>query len=143
RQVGDRITVLKDGRTVATGLDASTPTSELIRLMTGRAVEQVFPAKAGGSAQAPVLLSVDRLTLAGSFSDVSFEVRAGEVVGLAGLVGSGRSEILETVVGARRATAGTVAVAGKRLRPGSVSAAVSAGVGLAPEERKRQGLLLD
>jgi ribose transport system ATP-binding protein len=88
------------------------------------------------------VLEVDGLTLAGEFADVSFTVRAGEVVGLAGLVGSGRSEILETVYGARKATAGTVRVRGRKLRPGSVPAAVRAGMGLAPEERKSQGLLL-
>jgi ribose transport system ATP-binding protein len=77
------------------------------------------------------------------FADVSFTVAPGEIVGLAGLVGSGRSEILETVYGARRATAGTVRLAGRRLRHGDVGAAVAAGVGLAPEERKSQGLLLD
>jgi ribose transport system ATP-binding protein len=70
-------------------------------------------------------------------------VRAGEIVGLAGLVGSGRSEILETVYGARKARRGSVSVDGKRLRRGSVSSAVDAGVGLSPEERKSQGLLLD
>ena len=69
-------------------------------------------------------------------------MRAGEVVGLAGLVGSGRSEILETVYGARRPTAGSVAVRGRKLAPGSVPAAVRAGMGLAPEERKSQGLLM-
>ncbi len=74
---------------------------------------------------------------------MSFSVRAGEIVGLAGLVGSGRSEILESVYGARKPRPGTVTVDGKRLRAGSVGAAVEAGVGLAPEERKSQGLLLD
>jgi ribose transport system ATP-binding protein len=70
-------------------------------------------------------------------------VHAGEIVGLAGLVGAGRSEIIETLYGARRASAGTVTVEGRKLRPGSVQQAVRAGVGLAPEERKSQGLLLD
>ncbi|WP_229734680.1 sugar ABC transporter ATP-binding protein [Cellulomonas carbonis] len=144
RQIGDRITVLKDGRTVAAGLRvADTPTTELIRLMTGRAVDQVFPARTPVRPDADELLRVEGLGLRGAFSDVSFTVRAGEVVGLAGLVGSGRSEILETIYGARRATSGTVHVAGSRVRPGSVPAAVAAGVGLAPEERKSQGLLLD
>ena len=144
RQIGDRITVLKDGRTVAASLPVTqTPTATLIRLMTGRAVDQVFPARPGVPEDAPELLRVDGLTLRGAFHDVSFTVRAGEVVGLAGLVGSGRSEILETVYGARRATAGHVSVAGRTLRPGSVAAAVRAGIGLAPEERKSQGLLLD
>ncbi|MGW6132451.1 sugar ABC transporter ATP-binding protein [Cellulomonas sp. NPDC055163] len=144
RQIGDRITVLKDGRTVASNLPVvSTPTPELIRLMTGRAVEQVFPARPPVAPDAPTLLDVDGLALHGVFHDVSFSVRAGEVVGLAGLVGSGRSEILETVYGARKATAGHVQVAGRPLRRGSVDAAVRAGIGLAPEERKSQGLLLD
>ena len=144
RQIGDRITVLKDGRTVATGLSAAeTPTADLIRLMTGRTVEHAFPVRPPVNLDAPELLRVEQLALRGVFADVSFEVRAGEVVGLAGLVGSGRSEILETVFGARRATSGRVVVAGDRLRPGSVAAAVDAGVGLCPEERKSQGLLLD
>ena len=144
RQVGDRVTVLKDGRTVATDLPArDTPTSELIRRMTGREIEYVFPARAVRDESAATVLEVQGLSLAKKFADVSFSVRAGEIVGLAGLVGSGRSEILESVYGARRPSEGTVTVDGRRLRPGSVGAAVKAGVGLAPEERKSQGLLLD
>lgn len=143
RQVGDRITVLKDGRTVGANLlVGDTPTADLIRLMTGRTVEGSFPERAAVDRDAEELLAVEGLGLRGVFDDVSFTVRAGEVVGLAGLVGAGRSEILETVYGARRATAGRVTVAGRRLRPGSVGAAVRAGIGLAPEERKSQGLLL-
>ncbi|MEO9326182.1 sugar ABC transporter ATP-binding protein, partial [Nocardioides sp. C4-1] len=148
REIGDRITVLKDGKTVATGLPAkSTPTADLIKLMTGRSIEYVFPqrdpeAPVPGSGQDAVL-EVRDLALAGVFSGVDLTVRAGEIVGLAGLVGSGRTEILETIYGARRATSGTVSVDGKRLRRGAVDAAVKAGIGLAPEERKSQGLLLD
>jgi ribose transport system ATP-binding protein len=144
REVGNRITVLKDGRTVATGLPVQeTPTREVITLMTGRAIEYVFPPRRElPDPDAAPLLEVADLALTGSFEGVSFTVRPGEVVGLAGLVGSGRSEILETVYGARRATSGSVRVAGRRLRAGDVSAAVAAGVGLAPEERKSQGLLL-
>jgi ribose transport system ATP-binding protein len=141
RQVGDRVTVLKDGRTVATGLPAETPTRQVIELMTGRDIEYVFPDRQTAPAGEPVL-EVEDLGLQGKFRGVSFTVRPGEIVGLAGLVGSGRSEILESVYGARRPTAGTVRVGGRRLRPGDVAAAVAAGVGLAPEERKSQGLLL-
>ena len=144
REVGDRITVLKDGRTVATGLPVQdTPTREVITLMTGRTIEYVFPPRGAqpDPATAP-LLEVEGLGLAGNFQGVSFSVRPGEVLGLAGLVGSGRSEILETVYGARKPSTGTVRVAGRKLRAGDVAAAVSAGVGLAPEERKSQGLLL-
>jgi ribose transport system ATP-binding protein len=166
RRIGDRVTVLKDGRTVARNLPApQTPTAEVIRLMTGRTIEYVFPERE--SVPGEVVLQVDGLGRRGEFADVSFTVRAGEVVGLAGLVGSGRSEILETIYGARRATAGSVAVRGRtggrgrgprqerdvsgsvprprplgKLRPGAVPAAVRAGMGLAPEERKSQALLL-
>jgi ribose transport system ATP-binding protein len=113
----------------------------VIRLMTGRSIEYVFPERPGVPAGDPVL-EVDGLSRPGEFTDVSFAVRPGEVVGLAGLVGSGRSEILETVYGARRAASGRVRVRGKALRPGSVPAAVRARMGLCPEERKSQALLL-
>jgi ribose transport system ATP-binding protein len=109
--------------------------------MTGRSIEYVFPPRRKPPEGEP-LLRVEQLTRQGEFTDVSFTVRPGEVVGLAGLVGAGRSEILETVFGARRSDSGTVEVAGRRLRAGSVQAAVAAGVGLAPEERKSQALLL-
>ena len=144
REIGDRITVLKDGSTMATGLgvkDTSTP--DLIKLMTGRAVENVFPAAVPIAKDAAELLVVDHLSSRGAFHPLSFSVRAGEIVGLAGLVGSGRSEILETVFGARRASTGTVTVKGQKLRNGSVSDAVAHGVGFSPEERKSQGLLLE
>jgi ribose transport system ATP-binding protein len=145
RQIGDRITVLKDGSTVATGLAVQdTPTSQLIKLMTGRSIEYVFPQRGTEVATfGEPVLEVTGLELPGTFSGVDLTVRAGEIVGLAGLVGAGRSEILETLYGARRASAGTVRVNGQELRRGSVPAAVRAGVGLAPEERKSQGLLLD
>jgi ribose transport system ATP-binding protein len=142
REIGDRVTVLKDGRTVATGLDAkTTPTQELIRLMTGRSIEYVFPPRTSIADAEPVL-RVEGLSRAGEFGSISFDVRPGEVVGLAGLVGSGCSEIVETIFGARKATTGTVSVGGKQVRGGSVAAAVAAGIGLCPEERKSQALVL-
>nr|WP_203453754.1 sugar ABC transporter ATP-binding protein [Jiangella aurantiaca] len=144
RQIGDRVTVLKDGRTVATGLAArDTPTRELTRRMTGRDIEYVFPPRQSRDGDGSVVLAVRDLSAGKEFSGVDFEVRAGEIVGLAGLVGSGRSEILETIYGARKASSGSVSVDGRTLRNGSVRAAVGAGVGLCPEERKSQGLLLD
>ncbi|MFD3776323.1 sugar ABC transporter ATP-binding protein [Streptomyces sp. NPDC058612] len=145
RRIGDRVTVLKDGRTVAGGLPAkSTSADMVVTLMTGRTVQHVFPPRthrAGASTAEPVL-RVEGLARQGEFGPVDLEVRPGEIVGLAGLVGSGRSEILETVYGARRPTAGRVVVDGVPLRPASVRAAVRAGIGLAPEERKAQGLLM-
>ncbi|MFG2626236.1 sugar ABC transporter ATP-binding protein [Streptomyces sp. NPDC048473] len=146
RRIGDRVTVLKDGRAVAVGLPAkSTPTRDIVAMMTGRNVEYVFPPRTtdiAGAAVAEPVLKVEGLTRKGEFAPVDLELRPGEIVGLAGLVGSGRSEILETVYGARKPSAGRVTVAGRQLQPGSVSAAVAAGIGLAPEERKAQALLM-
>ena len=145
REIGDRITVLKDGRSVGTGLAVEdTPTSELITLMTGRSIEYVFPDRPDADRSlGDVVLDVHDLGLAGAFAGVNLSVHAGEIVGLAGLVGAGRSEILEALYGARKASTGTVTVDGKPIRRGSVSSSVRAGMGLAPEERKSQGLLLD
>ncbi|MEU1803621.1 sugar ABC transporter ATP-binding protein [Streptomyces sp. NPDC019937] len=144
RRIGDRVTVLKDGRAAARGLPArTTPTRDIVALMTGRDVEYAFPRRAGTLTPAtqPVL-RLEGLARAGEFEPVDLDLAPGEIVGLAGLVGSGRSEILETVYGARRPTAGRVLVDGRPLRPGSVTAAVRAGLGLAPEERKAQALLM-
>ncbi|GAA0965371.1 sugar ABC transporter ATP-binding protein [Acrocarpospora macrocephala] len=142
REIGDRVTVLKDGRTVAVGLPArTTPTATVVSLMTGRNVEYVFPPRPTGGFGDEVL-RVENLTVPGVVSGVSFTVRAGEIVGLAGLVGSGRSEIMEAVYGARRAT-GTVLLNGKQVKLGDTANSVRIGMGLAPEERKAQGLLLD
>jgi ribose transport system ATP-binding protein len=85
---------------------------------------------------------VEGLTRDGEFAEVSLEVHSGEIVGITGLVGSGRSELLETIFGARRAHAGRITVDGRTLRAGSVPAAVKAGLGMAPEERKSQALVL-
>jgi len=144
REIGHRVTVLKDGRSVATGLPArTTPASEVVTLMTGRTLTHAFPPRTQPvPVDAAPVLHVENLSRPGEFADVNLTVRAGEILGLAGLVGSGRSEILETVFGARRAATGTVAVNGRRVRPGSVSAAMRAGMGLCPEERKSQALVL-
>jgi ribose transport system ATP-binding protein len=146
REIGDRVTVLKDGRTTAANLPArDTPTRDLVARMTGRSIEYVFPDRPDrpdGTTAGDELLRVDGLRRPGEFADVSLRVHAGEIVGIAGLVGSGRSELLETIFGARRAEHGTIRMAGRPLRPGSVGAAVRAGLGMAPEERKSQALLL-
>jgi ribose transport system ATP-binding protein len=144
RDIGDRVTVLKDGRTVAGGLPAkTTPTAAVVRLMTGRSVEFPFPPRPGVAEGRAELLRVERLSRAGEFKDVSFTVHEGEIVGLAGLVGAGRSEVLAAIFGATRPDSGEVRFRGGPLKPGDTAASVRAGIGFAPEERKRQALLLD
>jgi ribose transport system ATP-binding protein len=143
RRIGDRVTVLKDGRAVAGGLPAkTTPTRDVVALMTGRNVEYVFPERPARAPAAEPVLQVRGLARDGEFAPLDLDLRPGEIVGLAGLVGSGRSEILETIYGARKPTAGRITVGGQPLRPGSVRSAVRAGLGLAPEERKAQALLM-
>ncbi|HET6635646.1 MAG TPA: sugar ABC transporter ATP-binding protein [Streptomyces sp.] len=146
RRIGDRVSVLKDGRVAAGGLPAATTdTPRIVSLMTGRDIANAFPDRPPAPAArtgAPPVLQAEGLTRDGEFAPVDLQVHAGEIVGLAGLVGSGRSEILETLYGARKPTAGRILIDGKLLRPGSVPAAVRAGIGLAPEERKAQALLM-
>ncbi|WP_119292373.1 sugar ABC transporter ATP-binding protein [Streptomyces sp. YIM 130001] len=139
-EVGDRVTVLRDGRSVGR-LPASASEDELVRLMVGRSIEQQYPRRRGPAG--PALLKVAGLTRDGVFHDVSFEVRAGEVVGLAGLVGAGRTEVARAVFGADAYDAGTVEVHGSPLPPRDVPAALGAGLGLVPEDRKGQGLVPD
>ncbi|NMO55913.1 sugar ABC transporter ATP-binding protein [Actinoplanes sp. TBRC 11911] len=141
REIGDRVTVLKDGRTTAANLPArDTPTRELVSRMTGRTIEYVFPPRPTAPTAEPLLV-VEGLSRAGEFADASLAVAPGEIVGIAGLVGSGRSELLETIFGARRADSGRVTLDGHRIT--SVGGAVRHGMGMAPEERKSQALLLD
>ncbi|HEU5026928.1 MAG TPA: sugar ABC transporter ATP-binding protein [Spirillospora sp.] len=138
-RIGDRVTVLRDGKSVAE-VPADTPRDELVRLMVGRSIDQQYPRER--TEAGPPLLQVKGLTRDGVFEDVSFEVRAGEVVGLAGLVGAGRTEVARAIFGADRPDRGEVIVDGTSLPPGDVHAAMEAGVGLVPEDRKGQGLVL-
>ncbi|MFF3511214.1 sugar ABC transporter ATP-binding protein [Streptomyces sp. NPDC002573] len=138
--LGDRVTVIRDGRSVGQ-VPASTPENELVRLMVGRSIEQQYPRERPDAGAA--LLTVEGLTRDGVFHDVSFEVRAGEVVGIAGLVGAGRTEVVRAVFGADPYDSGAVHVAGAPVRRADVNAAMAAGIGLVPEDRKGQGLVLD
>ncbi|MFF4606195.1 sugar ABC transporter ATP-binding protein [Streptomyces sp. NPDC001339] len=149
--LGDRVTVLRDGRSVAE-VPAGTDEDELIRLMVGRDIAEQYPRKrpdGPGAPRAAPLLRVRGLTRNGAttagpvFEGIDFEVRAGEVVGLAGLVGAGRTEVARAVFGVDRYDAGTVEIDGQELVRGDVRAAMRAGLGLVPEDRKGQGLVLD
>ena len=136
-----RVTVMRDGSHVLTEqVSAMTPQS-VIRAMVGRDLDQLFP-KTPSEAR-DVVLRVERLTREGVFTDVSFEVRAGEIVAFAGLVGAGRSEVARAIFGIDRFDAGRVEVNGRELRSGSPTRAMAAGVALVPEDRRQQGLVMD
>jgi rhamnose transport system ATP-binding protein len=136
-----RVTVMRDGRHVLTKLVGELTVQSVIRAMVGRDMDALFPKVA--AERGKVVLNVDHLTREGVFTDVSFEVRQGEIVALAGLVGAGRSEVARAIFGIDRWDAGSVEVAGRRLRPGSPTTAMAAGVALVPEDRRQQGLLMD
>jgi ribose transport system ATP-binding protein len=139
-EIGDTVAVLRDGAFVAE-VPASTGEDELVRLMVGRDIAHQYPRTPGSESDSPVVLEVRGLT--GSvFRDVSFEVRAGEVLGIAGLVGAGRTEVVRAIAGVDKYDSGSVTVRGKRLKKGDVAGAIAAGVGHVPEDRKAQGLVL-
>ncbi|HEY2372896.1 MAG TPA: sugar ABC transporter ATP-binding protein [Gaiellaceae bacterium] len=139
--VCQRVTVMRDGRHVLTKPVRELTVQSVIRAMVGRDMDALFPKVS--AERGKVLLEVERLTREGVFTDVSFEVRQGEIVALAGLVGAGRSEVARAIFGIDRSDAGSVEVAGRRLRPGSPTSAMAAGVALVPEDRRQQGLLMD
>ncbi|MFI1393569.1 sugar ABC transporter ATP-binding protein [Streptomyces sp. NPDC020681] len=139
-QICRRVTVLRDGRHIATEpLDTLTE-ADLVRRMVGRDLGELYPKQP--SAPGETALSVHRLTREGVFRDVSFDVRRGEIVALAGLVGAGRSEVVQAVFGVDRADAGEVRVAGQKLPGGSPTAAMDAGLALVPEDRRQRGLVM-
>jgi rhamnose transport system ATP-binding protein len=140
-EICQRVTVMRDGRQVLSRELAGLTADDLVRAMVGRDM----PDRSAGEQSTPgaLVLSVEHLTREGVFTDISFGVRAGEIVAFAGLVGSGRSEVARAIFGIDRYDAGSVLVAGRRLRRGSPASAMAAGVGLVPEDRRQQGLVMD
>ena len=137
----DSVTVLRDGAHVATRPISALDEATLVQLMIGRRLEEYFPAHVGKE-PAEELLRVEGLTSPGRFEDVSFTLRAGEVVGFAGLVGAGRSELAQALFGLDPDATGRVFVAGRQVRFRNPQDALRLGLGLLPEDRKRQGLVL-
>ena len=137
----DRITVMRDGRNIATHRTADVTIEAIVKEMVGRDIDQLFP-KVVADLGEPVL-QVTGLSRAGVFNDIDFEVCAGEIVALAGLVGAGRTEVARAVFGVDPYDSGKVMMNGRLLRPGSPKAAMAAGIGLVPEDRRKQGLVMD
>jgi ABC-type sugar transport system ATPase subunit len=141
--LADRVTILKDGRLVRTAeASAETPDS-LVQGMLGRSLEATFPDKAPAPGDAPIVLSVEGIRRGRAVREVSLDVRAGEIVALAGLVGAGRSETARLIFGADRAEGGVVHVDGRELRARRPGDAKRHGVAMLPESRKEQGLVMD
>lgn len=139
-EIGDRITVLRDGQFITTAPTDQFTHDSLIRSMVGRQIEALYPQREHKQF-GKTLLSVQGLRLQGSPFSINLEVHAGEIVGLGGLVGAGRTETVRAIFGADPIGAGTVLVDGKLLQPGSPEQAVRAGLGLLTEDRKELGLL--
>ena len=143
-RIADRVTVLRDGKAVETRAMAQMPPDDLIRLMVGRALENHFPELPPVAPDAPVVLDVRGVSSASGVrvNDVAFQVHAGEIVGLAGLVGAGRTEIVRAIAGADVPTKGEIRIDGKRVVVRSPRTAIAAGIALITEDRKAQGLVL-
>lgn len=137
----DTVSVLRDGRHVATTPISSLTQDQLIQQMVGREVAHARPAHLDRDLDEEVL-RVDNLSSPGKFRNISFTLHSGEVLGFAGLIGAGRSEVASAIFGLDPAATGRVFVRGKELPRGSIDAALAAGIGLMPEDRKRQGLVL-
>ncbi len=139
-ELSDRVTVLRDGRRVITADTSDLTTADLVRHMVGRDVT-MFPKVATTAGE--VLLEARDLTRSDAFMNVSFSVRAGEILGFAGLVGAGRTEIARVLFGIDRADSGEIRLAGQPVRFDSPAAALSNGVAYVPEDRHQEGLVLD
>ncbi|WP_086779415.1 sugar ABC transporter ATP-binding protein, partial [Streptomyces griseus] len=139
-RICERVTTLRDGALIASEPLAGMAEEDLVRRMVGRDLDELYPKQHVEAGE--VALSVRRLTREGVFTDVSFEVRCGEIVGMAGLVGAGRTEVARAVFGVDRWDAGEVEVAGRALVNGAPSTAMAAGLALVPEDRRAQGLVM-
>jgi inositol transport system ATP-binding protein len=142
-EIADEVSVFRDGRYIGTRGAKDVSRDEIIKMMVGREITQMFPKEVATIGE--VALSVKDLSLEGVFHDVSFELRAGEILGVAGLVGSGRSNVAETIFGVTPASAGTIAIGGKNVTVDSPGAAMRHGMAFLTEDRKETGcfLLLD
>lgn len=139
-EICDTVTVYRDARHIVTAPVAELSRADLVAAMTGEAGPVTVAGRNATPAGEPVL-AVTGLSCAGRYADIDLLVGAGEIVGLAGAGGSGKTEVAETLVGLRRPDTGTVTVAGRRLRPGDVPDALAAGIGFVPRDRHRQGLV--
>jgi rhamnose transport system ATP-binding protein len=139
-RIADRYTVFRDGEMVGEGLLADKPQNEIVKMMVGRAVDHIFPErqpKIGAT-----ILSVSGLSHPTEFDGIGFELRQGEILGFYGLVGAGRSEVMQAIAGMTRTSAGSITLDGGPIAPKSAAEAIEAGIVYVPEERGRQGVVI-
>jgi ABC-type sugar transport system ATPase subunit len=140
--IGDRVTIMRDGTQVATHDVKDMREADLIQAMVGRPLEDMMPAQPEAKRGGEVVLAARNLTVKGQFENVSFELRKGEILGLGGLVGAGRSELLECLFGITKPDSGEIVIEGKAVSFGAPRDAIRAGLGLVPEERRESGLVI-
>ncbi len=139
-EIADRITVLKDGQLVGTVKPQESDQNQLIKMMVGRNLGEIFPVRTPPKAE--VALELRKLSKNGEFSDISFSLARGEILGMFGLVGSGRTQVARCIFGAEPISQGEIFLNGRRIYPRSPRQAVSAGIALLTEDRKRDGLVM-
>lgn len=139
-EIADRITVFKDGKKVGTVKPEETNQTELVKMMVGRELKEIYPLRR--QSQNEVLLQAEDLSCDRAFHDVNFEIKRGEIVGMFGLVGSGRTQVGRCLFGAEPITSGKIIFKGKDFNPGSPRDGVASGIGLLTEDRKRDGLVM-
>lgn len=140
-RLSDRITVLRDGQKIKTLNTSDTNLDDLVKLMVGRELKETYPARKDCISD-EVLLEVENLSGNG-VHDISLQIKKGEVLGLAGLIGAGRTELAELLFGVKQRTSGRVVLLGKEVAPKLPRAAIDSGIALVPEDRKKQGALLE
>lgn len=138
--LADRVTTLRDGTYVGTRLMTQVTTDELIRMMVGRSLTELFPKQAVEPGE--VILEVDNLGVQGAFSGVSFRLRRGEILGMSGLIGAGRTNVAQALFGVEPATEGTIKLNGKPVTISDPDTAMTLGIGYVPEDRREHGLVL-
>jgi len=140
-EIADRITVLKDGQLVGTVKPKESDQNQLIKMMVGRSLGEIFPIRTPPKAE--VALEVRNLSREGEFLDISFSLGRGEILGMFGLVGSGRTQVARCIFGAEPITSGEILLSSKPIYPKSPHQAVLAGIALLTEDRKRDGLVMN
>jgi rhamnose transport system ATP-binding protein len=136
----DRVTIMRDGATVATAPIAEVDTDKIVKWMVGRELSDLFPKMKAEIGE--TILKVENISRVGQFEDISFEVKAGEIVGIAGLVGSGRSEVIRAIFGIDNYEKGSVTFLGKKMKKNAPNRAMQDGIALVPEDRRQQGLFM-